>query len=185
MLFCDLINRCEGKNEIIKGIIRKTKTKSDIQVNINKVLEYLRSIERFSSRHLWNNTEIARGDRKIIWELLEDICNYYSRNFSKNRIINRSKSSLQNRIHSFNKFTSKNFNTKSNVDTLNLSGTPNSNSKMNLDFNISDISYVTSPNVNNNNFKNNVINYNNNKNSNFNNEKKNLKKKNKNEILNT
>ncbi len=185
VLFCDLINRCEGKNEIIKGIIRKTKTKSDIQVNINKVLEYLRSIERFSSRHLWNNTEIARGDRKIIWELLEDICNYYSRNFSKNRIINRSKSSLQNRIHSFNKFTSKNFNTKSNVDTLNLSGTPNSNSKMNLDFNISDISYVTSPNVNNNNFKNNVINYNNNKNSNFNNEKKNLKKKNKNEILNT
>ena len=185
VLFCDLINRCEGKNEIIKGIIRKTKTKSDIQVNINKVLEYLRSIERFSSRHLWNNVEIARGDRKIIWELLEDICNYYSRNFSKNRIINRSKSSLQNRIHSFDKFKSKNFNNKSNVDTLNLSGTPNSNSKMNLDFNISDISYVTSPNVNNNNFKNNVINYNNNKNSNFNNEKKNLKKKNKNEILNT
>ena len=189
VLFCDLINRCEGKNEIIKGIIRKTKTKSDIQVNINKVLEYLRSIERFSSRHLWNNTEIARGDRKIIWELLEDICNYYSKNFSKKRIINRSKSSLQNKIHSFDKLNYKNFNTKSNIDTLNLSGTPGSNSKMNLDFNISDISYVTSPNINNNNFKNNIINYNNNnksKNS-FNNENKNiLKKKNKkNDILNT
>ena len=51
-------------------------------------------------------------------------------------------------------------------------------------FNISEISYVTSKNINNNNIKNNTINFNNNKN-NFNNKKKNLKKKNKNEILNT
>ena len=77
VLLCDLINRCEGKNETIKGITRKTKTKSHIQVNINKVLEYLRSKEKFNSSHLWNGNEIAIGNKKIIWELLEDIMNFY------------------------------------------------------------------------------------------------------------
>ena len=185
VLFCDLINRCEGKNEIIKGIIRKTKTKSDIQVNINKVLDYLRSIERFSSRHLWNNSEIARGDKKVIWELLEDICNYYSKNFSKNKVINRSRSSLQNRLNSFDKFTPKNLNTKSNIDTLNLSGTPVSNSKLNLDFNVSNISYATSPNnliTNNNNSNNNINSKNNNNISSYNSKSQNNNLKNNNNI---
>ena len=77
VLLCDLINRCEGKNETIKGITRKTKTKSHIQVNINKVLEYLRSKEKFNSHHLWNCNEIAIGNKKVIWELLEDIMNFY------------------------------------------------------------------------------------------------------------
>ena len=77
VLLCDLINRCEGKNEAIKGIIRKTKTKSHIQVNINKVLDYLRGIEKFRCRHFWSGNEIAVGNKKVIWELLEDIMNFY------------------------------------------------------------------------------------------------------------
>ena len=77
VLLCDLINRCEGKNETIKGIIRKTSTRSQIQVNINKVLDYLRSLQKFPSRHLWNNLEISKGNSLIIWELLDDIYNFY------------------------------------------------------------------------------------------------------------
>ena len=94
VLLCDLVNRCEGKNEIIKGIIRRTSTRSHIQVNINKVLEYLRTIEKFPSRHLWDNLEISKGNNLIIWELLDDIYNFYGnkktfkRKMKKNNSIN-------------------------------------------------------------------------------------------------
>ena len=77
VLLCDLINRCEGRNEILKGIIRKTSTRSQIQVNINKVMDYLRSLEKFPSRHLWNNQEISKGNSLVIWQLLDDIYNFY------------------------------------------------------------------------------------------------------------
>ena len=77
VLLCDLINRCEGKNEIIKGIIRRTSSRSHIQVNINKAMEHLRTIEKFPSRHLWDNLEISKGNNLIIWELLDDIYNFY------------------------------------------------------------------------------------------------------------
>ena len=86
VLLCDLVNRCEGKNEILKGIIRKTSTRSHIQVNVNKVLEYLRSLEKFPSRHLWNNIEISKGNSLVIWELLDDIYNYYGNKIKFKRI---------------------------------------------------------------------------------------------------
>ena len=87
VLLCDLINRCEGKNEIIKGIIRRTNTRSQIQVNINKALEYLRTIEKFPTRNLWNNIEISKGNSLIIWQLLDDIYNFYGNkiNFKKKK----------------------------------------------------------------------------------------------------
>ena len=85
VLLCDLINRCEGRNEILKGIIRKTSTKSQIQVNINKVMDYLRSLEKFPSRHLWNNQEILKGNSLVIWQLLDDIYNFYGNKVTFNR----------------------------------------------------------------------------------------------------
>ena len=86
VLLCDLINRCEGKNEILKGIIRKTSTRSQIQVNINKVMDYLRSLEKFPSRHLWNNIEISKGNSLVIWQLLDDIYNFYGNKVTFNRM---------------------------------------------------------------------------------------------------
>lgn len=101
VLLCDLVNRCEGREEKIKGIIRKTITRSQIQVNINKVLDYLRSIEKFSSQHLWSGSEIAKGDRKVIWELLDDLCSFYGK---QNIIYSRTRSTnvsfARNRTHS-------------------------------------------------------------------------------------
>lgn len=90
VFFSDLINRLEGVNflfgliniqrrEAIKGIIRKTNNKSHIQVNVNKFLEYLRTLGKFNQRHLWSNDEICAGDRYTVWGLLEDIMNYYSK----------------------------------------------------------------------------------------------------------
>ena len=97
VLLCDLINRCEGKNEILKGIIRRTSTRSQIQVNINKVLEYLRSKEKFPSRHLWNNLEISRGNSLIIWQLLDDIYNFYGNKIFFKRRLNRNLSQNLNK----------------------------------------------------------------------------------------
>ncbi|MCQ2819004.1 MAG: calponin homology domain-containing protein, partial [archaeon] len=91
VLLSDLINRCEGRNEAIKGIIRKTTNKSQIQVNINKVLDFLRSKEKFKSRHLWKGDEISKGDKKVIWELLHDLFSFYKHNnyFPKSKSKNK------------------------------------------------------------------------------------------------
>ena len=143
VLLCDLINRCEGKNEIIKGIIRRTNTRSQIQVNINKVLEYLRTLEKFPSRNLWNNIEISKGNNLIIWQLLDDIYNFYGNkiNFKKrskkgfsnnntsissdtnnnnflNRTFTRTKEIITNRLENFENNTINNqFNTNININT--------------------------------------------------------------------
>jgi hypothetical protein len=53
--------------------------KSHIQVNVNKFLEYLRTLGKFNKRYLWFNNEICSGDSFIIWGLLDDIINYYSK----------------------------------------------------------------------------------------------------------
>lgn len=52
--------------------------RSHIQININKLLDYLRSLEKFNPRNLWSNNEICSGDLKTIFELLDDIWNFYS-----------------------------------------------------------------------------------------------------------
>ena len=134
MLLCDLINRCEGKNEIIKGIIRRTNTRSQIQVNINKVLEYLRTIEKFPSRNLWNNIEISKGNSLIIWQLLDDIYNFYGNkiNFKKkkkgfnnnNDTINNNDNNYMNRT-----FTRERPKSKSKLENINM----NLNNKLNKD----------------------------------------------------
>lgn len=41
-------------------------------------MDFLRKIGKFNPRHLWSNYEIGSGDSKVIWELLEDIWNFYS-----------------------------------------------------------------------------------------------------------
>jgi hypothetical protein len=64
--------------------------KSHIQVNINKVLEYLRGIGKFNTRHLWSNNEIAAADMIVVWELLDDIWHFYSHKVNKT-ITNNSK----------------------------------------------------------------------------------------------
>lgn len=52
VLLCDLINRLEGRCEVIKGIHRFPKNKSAIHANINKALSYLRQLEKMNSDYL-------------------------------------------------------------------------------------------------------------------------------------
>ena len=142
VLLCDLVNRCEGREERIKGIIRKTTTRSQIQVNINKVLYYLRSIEKFSSKHLWSGNEIAKGNTIVIWELLNDIFVYYAKrkgytkstslNHTMNRSKDKSNTSLiqkQKEISNDDSFSSF---TNSNISRQNCSNISNNQNKNTL-----------------------------------------------------
>ena len=151
VLLCDLVNRCEGREERIKGIIRKTTTRSQIQVNINKVLFYLRSIEKFSSKHLWSGNEIAKGNKNVIWELLNDIFIYYAKRkgytkaTSLNNTMNRSKSKSntsllqkQKETDIFNDDSISSF-TNSNMNISNISNVNNRNNCSAVTHNISNI----------------------------------------------
>lgn len=73
VMFCDLVNRLEGRTEIIKGIERNPKNRTQALANINKVLEYLRTFPKINSRYLWSAKEIIDGEEYVIWGLLDDI----------------------------------------------------------------------------------------------------------------
>ena len=125
VLFCDLINRLTGKNEIIKGIIRKTNSKTQIQINLNKVINYLKTIENFNHRHLWDGNEILNCNKQIIWEFLNDIFIYYKQN---NFCIEHHSNSMKN-INSLNKSN------KINYININNKNIPKDNNKNNLNKN--------------------------------------------------
>lgn len=55
-------------------------------MNINKVLEHLRTIGKFNTRHLWSSNEIACAHPRVIWEFLDDIWHFYS---NKNNLIKK------------------------------------------------------------------------------------------------
>ena len=147
VLLCDLVNRCEGREEKIKGIIRKTTTRSQIQVNINKVLDYLRSIEKFSSHHLWSGSEIAKGDRKVIWELLDELCSFYGKQniiYSRTRSTNVSFARNKTRSLFMTEQKEKEDNNK-RKETETFFDESIHTYKTNKDFNISDISNLNKP----------------------------------------
>ncbi|CAG9330151.1 unnamed protein product [Blepharisma stoltei] len=78
VLFCDVINRLEGRKEAIKGVERAPKNRTQALTNVNKVLEFLRTHPKMNSRYLWSGKNILEGDEYIIWGLLEDIKTYYT-----------------------------------------------------------------------------------------------------------
>ncbi len=57
----------------------------------------MRGIGKFNNRHLWSNTEIAKAEPKVIWELLDDIWHYYtSKNIPSNEAKIKKSQSFKN-----------------------------------------------------------------------------------------
>jgi hypothetical protein len=79
VLYADLVNRLEGKSEVVKGIERNPKNRTQALSNLNKTLEYLRSQEKMKSRYLWSGKEIVDGIEESICGLLSDIRSLYTR----------------------------------------------------------------------------------------------------------
>ena len=73
VIFCDIINRIEGKTITIKGVERNPRNRTQALANINKALEYLRTLSKMNARYLWSSKNIIEGDEFVIWGLLEDM----------------------------------------------------------------------------------------------------------------
>ena len=80
IILCDIINIFE--NNKIEGIFRKINSKEDAFMNINKALDYLKTLEKFPKRHVLSNELIFEIDEQTIWELLYDLYIYYSNKMS-------------------------------------------------------------------------------------------------------
>lgn len=78
MLICDVINRIEGRTEVIKGVERAPKNRTQALTNVNKTLEFLRTHPKMNSRYLWSAKNVLDGDEYVVWGLLEDIKTFYT-----------------------------------------------------------------------------------------------------------
>lgn len=79
VILSDLVNRLEGKNEVLRGIQRHPKNNTAALANINKVLEFLRQFPKMNPRYLWSGQNILRGDENVIWGILEDLSVFYAK----------------------------------------------------------------------------------------------------------
>ena len=79
IILCDIINLHENGSNKINGIIRKISSEEEALININKALDYLKKLEEFPKRHVYDNELIFEIEDKVIWELLYDLYNYYSK----------------------------------------------------------------------------------------------------------
>ena len=77
ILLCDIINKCENDNKIT-DIFREMPSKEEALINIKKALDFLKNLENFPNRHVFDNELIFEIDDQTIWELLDDILTYYS-----------------------------------------------------------------------------------------------------------
>ena len=77
-LLCDIINLFENKNNKIEGISKEVSIKENALMNIQKALEHLNKIEDFPKDNISSYEPIFEIDSLIIWELLDDLYNYYS-----------------------------------------------------------------------------------------------------------
>lgn len=59
--------------------MNRNQTKKNL--NITKILEYLRQFEKFNSRHLFSSNKIIKGSPVEIYELIADIHDYYCKSY--------------------------------------------------------------------------------------------------------
>lgn len=89
VLFCDILNRLQGKSAVLRGFERTPKNRTHAHNNMNKVLEYLRSFPKVPSRYLWSCKELLEGSENVVWGLLEDIRAHFSIRTVKPRATSR------------------------------------------------------------------------------------------------
>jgi hypothetical protein len=74
-----LINRLNGREEVVKGVQFEPKRSSVVSANISKLLSFLRDQPKMKSRCLFAHQELIEGNPDVFWGLLEDICTLYQR----------------------------------------------------------------------------------------------------------
>ena len=91
----ELLNRLEGRAEVIHGIHKHPKNSSYCIANITKSLEFLRKIPKVNSAYLWSAIDIHEGSEEHIYGLLSDIRQFYLNRYPN--FITRSRSNSASR----------------------------------------------------------------------------------------
>ena len=125
ILLCDIINSFE--NNKIDGVFRTISSKKEALINISKALDYLKKLENFPKRHVFDNELIFEIDEQVIWELLYDLYKYYRNKMGYIKIENE-KNEILNKINNNNLF-------KFNIDSLLKNNKKYINVKKNIFFN--------------------------------------------------
>ena len=103
VIFADIINRIEGRNQnIIKGIHRKPKKKSYINANYQTVFKYLRLQEKLNPRYIYAERFLKEGNHNVFWGFLDDLWHFYHNKISKHD--KRYKKTKTNTSHISNSF---------------------------------------------------------------------------------
>ena len=81
-LFCDIINRCDPRGTVIKGIIRSPFTKAQIKINLSKVVEYIRQVRLLYPyiKDIYGNLEqeLLNENEYVIYNLIDGLYRYYN-----------------------------------------------------------------------------------------------------------
>ncbi|KAL4477777.1 hypothetical protein ABPG72_018951 [Tetrahymena utriculariae] len=85
IIFADIINLMEGKNQIIKGLERKPKKEAQITANYLKIFNYLKNFDKMNPRYLSQQFLIQQNEN-IFWGFLDDLWNFYHNKISPNDI---------------------------------------------------------------------------------------------------
>ena len=145
-LLCEIINRCENKDNQIEEISKEISIKENALTNIQKALEFLNKIDNFPKRNINDYESIFEIDTDIIWGLLFDLYIYYSNkvdiknnfqeeydetisNNNNNSNINKKKENFPSKRikKNFSEISDLNFN--NNIKIKNMSNNNNSNIK--------------------------------------------------------
>ena len=103
VMFADLINRLNGKNEVIKGINRNPPRRgntSQVQANFTKVMSYFKAYPKFCSRYLWSQNEMIKGNTDVIWGFLDDIWHWSNKKISPYDPAQKNMPKQMKRVHS-------------------------------------------------------------------------------------
>ncbi|KAL4432084.1 hypothetical protein ABPG74_014338 [Tetrahymena malaccensis] len=85
IIFADIINLMEGKNQIIKGLERKPKKEAQITANYLKIFNYLKNFDKMNPRYLSQQFLIQQNEN-IFWGFLDDLWYFYHNKISPNDI---------------------------------------------------------------------------------------------------
>lgn len=82
LIFSDLLNKLEGRQEVIKGIIRNNDSKGNINANYLKIMHFLQKSEKMNPRYFGAQEYLVGGNEDVFWGFLDDIYCFYHHKIS-------------------------------------------------------------------------------------------------------
>jgi hypothetical protein len=85
VIYFDLLNRLEGvRHEIIKGCERNPRSSTQVALNYQRVMNYLKQYEKMNPRYLNSSHLLMQGNSDVFYGFLDDIWHLYHHKISPN-----------------------------------------------------------------------------------------------------